>query len=244
MWVLLIEDDAATAHSIELMLKSEGHDCDIERLGEDGLAAAKLYDYDVILLDLMLPDMEGLEVLRRLRADQVGTPVLIISGLSDIRFKSEGLNSGADDYLVKPFDNRELLARMQAVLRRSRGYSDTVIHTGVLSVNLDSQSVLAGGKRVHVTNNEYRILELLSQRKGKVLSKEMFLNHLYGGIDEPEQKIIDVFVCKLRKKLTAATGGEIYIETVWGRGYMLREPAPQTLGDHAPTAAMPENMAA
>jgi two-component system cell cycle response regulator CtrA len=244
MWVLLIEDDAATARSIELMLKSEGHDCDIKRLGEDGLAAAKLYDYDVILLDLMLPDVNGLEVLRRLRACKVKTPVLILSGMDDVSVKSEGLNIGADDYLVKPLDNRELMARIEAVLRRSKGSSDTVIHIGVLSVNLDSRSVKVSGKRVHVTNNEYRILELLSERKGKVLSKEMFLNHLYGGMDVPDQKIIDVFICKLRKKITTATGGENYIETVWGHGYMLREPAPQTSGGHAITAAMRDNMAA
>jgi sigma-B regulation protein RsbU (phosphoserine phosphatase) len=117
MWVLLIEDDAATARSIELILKAEGHDCDVRRLGEDGLAAAKLYAYDVILLDLMLPDMEGLEVLRRLRADNVGAPVLILSGLSDIDFKSKGLNIGADDYLIKPFDPQELRSRLQVGLR-------------------------------------------------------------------------------------------------------------------------------
>ncbi len=244
MWVLLIEDDAATARSIELMLRSEGYDCDIKRLGEDGLIAAKLHDYGVILLDLMLPDMEGLEVLRRLRADQINTPVLILSGLGDGGTKSKGLNDGADDYLVKPFDNRELLARIEAVLRRSKGHRDTIISIGSLGVNLDSQTVELDGQSVPVTRKEYQILELLVQRKGKVLSKEMFLNHLYGGIDEPELKIIDVFVCKLRKKLTEASGGENYIETVWGRGYMLRESASQTLGNHAAAAAMPEHAAA
>ncbi len=244
MWVLLIEDDAATARSIELMLKPGGYDCDIKRLGEDGLAAAKLHDYGVILLDLMLPDMDGLEVLRRLRADKVSTPVLVLSGLSDVDTKSRGFNDGADDYLVKPFDNRELLARIEAVLRRSKGYCDTIIRTGSLGVNLDSQTVEHDGQLVPVTRKEYKILELLLQRKGKVLSKETFLNHLYGGIDEPELKIIDVFVCKLRKKLTEASGGENYIETVWGRRYMLREPASQTLGNHAATAAMSELVAA
>lgn len=222
MWVLLIEDDAATARSIELMLRSEGYDCDIKRLGEDGLIAAKLHDYGVILLDLMLPDMEGLEVLRRLRADQINTPVLILSGLGDGGTKSKGLNDGADDYLVKPFDNRELLARIEAVLRRFRGHDDTVVRSGDLTVNFDTQSVEIGGNRVYVTPKEYRILELLSQRQGVVLSKEIFLDHLYAGRDEPETKIIDVFVCKLRKKLTEASGGKNYIETVWGRGYMLR----------------------
>ncbi len=222
MWVLLIEDEVGTARSIELMLKAEGHTCDIKHLGEDGLDAARLYAYDVILLDLMLPDMEGLEVLRRMRATQVTTPVLILSGLSDVGYKSKGLNIGADDYLIKPFDNRELLARMEAVLRRFRGHNDSVVRSGDMTINFDTQSVEIGGKRVYVTPKEYRILELLCQRQGVVLSKEIFLDHLYAGRDEPETKIIDVFVCKLRKKLTEASGGENYIETVWGRGYMLR----------------------
>ena len=244
MWVLLIEDDAATARSIELSLRSEGYDCDIKRLGEDGLAAAKLYDYGVILLDLMLPDMEGLEVLRRLRAAKDGTPVLILSGLDDIGIKSKGLNLGADDYLIKPFDNRELVARIKAVLRRDQGHDDAIVSIGDLTVNFDTQSVEVGGKRVHVTPNEYGILELLCKRQGVVLSKEVFLDHLYAGRDEPELKIIDVFVCKLRKRLTDASGGDSYIKTVWGRGYMLPKPAPQTLGNHAANAAMPEHVAA
>jgi len=244
MWVLLIEDDAATARSIELTLRSEGYDCDVKRLGEDGLAAAKLHDYGIILLDLMLPDMDGLEVLRRLRADKFSTPVLILSGLSDVGTKSMGLIAGADDYLVKPFDNRELMARIQAVHRRVQGHEESVFRIGDLTVAFDTQSVEVGGKRVHVTPNEYDILELLCQRRGMEVRKEIILNHLYAGRDEPEVKIIDVFVCKLRKKLAEASGGENYIETVWGRGYMLREPAPQTLGNHTATVDMPEHVAA
>jgi two-component system cell cycle response regulator CtrA len=172
----------------------------------------------------MLPDMDGLEVLRRLRANQVNAPVLILSGLSDVGHKAKGLNIGADDYLTKPFDNRELLARIEAVLRRFRGHDDSVVRTGDLTVNFDTQSVEIRGTRVYVTPKEYRILELLCQRQGVVLSKEIFLDHLYAGRDEPETKIIDVFVCKLRKKLAQASGGNNYIETVWGRGYMLRAP--------------------
>jgi two-component system cell cycle response regulator CtrA len=244
MWVLLIEDDAATARSIEMRLKSEGYSCDIKRLGADGLAAAKLYDYGIIVLDLMLPDMEGLEVLRRLRACNVETPVLILSGLSDIGTKSKGLNIGADDYMIKPFDNRELLARIQAVLRRFEGHDDSIVRTGELSVNFDTQFIEVGGKRVHVTPNEYRILELLCQRKGAEVRKEAILHHLYVGRDEPELKIVDVFVCKLRKKLTEASGGENYIETVWGCGYTLRDPTSQMLGKHAATTAMPKHVAA
>jgi len=226
MRVLLVEDDPETAQSIEMMLRSESYVCDTTDMGEDGLEIGKLYDYDIIVLDLMLPDMDGYEVLRRLRAARVKTPILILSGLSGLDDKIKGLGVGADDYLTKPFDKRELIARIQAIVRRSKGHSDSIIKTAKLTVNLDTRTVEVEGHPLHLTGKEYGILELLSLRKGTTLTKEMFLNHLYGGMDEPELKIIDVFVCKLRKKLTAATGGENYIETVWGRGYVLRDPAP------------------
>ena len=224
MRVLLVEDDPATAQGIEMMLRSESYVCDVTDMGEDGLEIGKLYDYDIVVLDLMLPDMDGYEVLRRLRAARVKTPILILSGLNSLDDKIKGLGVGADDYLTKPFDKRELIARIQAIVRRSNGHSDSVINTGKLAVNLDTRTVKIEDQSLHLTGKEYGILELLSLRKGTTLTKEMFLNHLYGGMDEPEIKIIDAFVCKLRKKLTAATGGENYIETVWGRGYVLREP--------------------
>ncbi|MBT5415712.1 MAG: response regulator transcription factor [Rhodospirillaceae bacterium] len=228
MRVLLVEDDSSTARSIELMLKSEGVVCDMTDLGEDGLEIGKLYDYDIIILDLMLPDIDGYEVLRRLRDARVATPILILSGLSDTDAKLKGLTTGADDYLVKPFDKRELIARIHAIVRRSQGHSDSVIRTGKLAVNLDARTVEASGQPFHLTGKEYGILELLSLRKGTTLTKEMFLNHLYGGMDEPELKIIDVFVCKLRKKIAAACDGDNYIETVWGRGYVLRDPVAES----------------
>ena len=224
MRILLVEDDSATAQGIQLMLQSEGYICDCTDLGEDGLEIGKLYDYDIIILDLMLPDIDGYEVLRRLRAARVKTPILILSGLSDLDDKIKGLGVGADDYLTKPFDKRELIARIQAIVRRSKGHSDSIIKTGKLTVNLDTRTVEVEGQPLHLTGKEYGILELLSLRKGTTLTKEMFLNHLYGGMDEPELKIIDVFICKLRKKLANATGGDHYIETVWGRGYVLRDP--------------------
>ena len=224
MRVLLVEDDSSVAKSIELMLQSEGYIVDSTDLGEDGLEIGKLYDYDIIILDLMLPDIDGYEVLRRLRAARVTTPILILSGLSELDHKIKGLGFGADDYLTKPFDKRELIARIQAIVRRSKGHSDSIIRTGRLTVNLDTRTVEVDSQPLHLTGKEYGILELLSLRKGTTLTKEMFLNHLYGGMDEPELKIIDVFVCKLRKKLAAATQGDNYIETVWGRGYVLRDP--------------------
>jgi len=236
MRVLLVEDDSNTAQSIELILKSEGYIVDSTDLGEDGLEIGKLYDYDIIILDLMLPDIDGYEVLRRLRSARVNTPILILSGLNELDSKIKGLGFGADDYLTKPFDRRELLARIQAIVRRSKGHSDSLIQTGKLMVNLDTRTVEVEGQPLHLTGKEYGILELLSLRKGTTLTKEMFLNHLYGGMDEPELKIIDVFVCKLRKKLTVATGGENYIETVWGRGYVLRDPEDGRIGQVRKTA--------
>jgi two-component system cell cycle response regulator CtrA len=225
MRILLVEDDSPTAKSIELMLKSESFVVDCTDLGEDGLEIGKLYDYDLIILDLMLPDIDGYEVLRRLRSARITTPVLILSGLNEPDNKVKGLGFGADDYLTKPFDKSELVARIHAIIRRSKGHSESIIRTGKLVVNLDTRTVEVQGQPLHLTGKEYGILELLSLRKGTTLTKEMFLNHLYGGMDEPELKIIDVFICKLRKKLATATGGENYIETVWGRGYVLRDPA-------------------
>jgi two-component system cell cycle response regulator CtrA len=222
--VLLVEDDAMTAKSIELMLKSEGMVVDTTALGEDGLEIGKLYDYDIILLDLVLPDMDGYEVLRRWRSARIGTPVLILSGLTEPDKKVKGLGFGADDYLTKPFDRAELVARIQAIVRRSKGHAHSIIKSGKLAVNLDTRTVEVAGEPLHLTAKEYGIVELLSLRKGQTLTKEQFLNHLYGGIDEPELKIIDVFICKLRKKLSQASGGETYIETMWGRGYVLRDP--------------------
>ena len=225
MRVLLIEDESVTSQSISMTLKADGLQVYATDLGEEGIDLAKIYDFDVILLDLQLPDMSGLEVLRHLRASRIATPVIILSGSSTVDAKVRTFTGGADDYITKPFHNDELVARIHAVIRRSKGHAHSLIQTGDITVNLDSKTVEVNGARVHVTIKEYEILELLSLRKGVTLTKEVFLNHLYNGIDEPEAKIIDVFVCKLRKKLAAATNGREHIETVWGRGYVLREPA-------------------
>jgi two-component system, cell cycle response regulator CtrA len=232
MRVLLVEDDPTTSKSIELMLTHANLNVYATDLGEEGIDLAKLYDYDLILLDLDLPDMNGHEVLRQLRLARVETPILILSGADDTENKIKGFGFGADDYLTKPFHREELVARIHAIIRRSKGHSQSVIDTGAVSVNLDAKTVSVDNKTVHLTGKEYQMLELLSLRKGTTLTKEMFLNHLYGGMDEPELKIIDVFICKLRKKLSTATGGDNYIETVWGRGYVLRDPEPvQDTGD-------------
>lgn len=226
MRLLLVEDDPTTSKSIELMLTHTNLNVYATDLGEEGIDLAKLYDYDLILLDLNLPDMNGHEVLRQLRLSKVDTPILILSGDDDTESKLKGFGFGADDYLTKPFHREELVARIHAIIRRSKGHAQSIIKTGRIAVNLDAKTVDVSGNTVHLTGKEYQMLELLSLRKGTTLTKEMFLNHLYGGMDEPELKIIDVFICKLRKKLAEATSGENYIETVWGRGYVLRDPEP------------------
>ena len=229
MRVLLVEDDPNTSKSIELMLTHANLNVYTTDLGEEGVDLAKLYDYDLILLDLGLPDMNGHEVLRQPRLARVETPILILSGADDTDNQIKGFGFGAADYLTKPFHREELVARIHAIIRRSKGHAQSVIRTGKAHVNLDAKTVEVAGKSVHLTGKEYQMLELLSLRKGTTLTKEMFLNHLYGGMDEPELKIIDVFICKLRKKLAAATGGSNYIETVWGRGYVLRDPDPAAM---------------
>ncbi|MFO7806073.1 MAG: response regulator transcription factor [Paracoccaceae bacterium] len=228
MRVLLVEDDPTTAKSIELMLGHANLNVYATDTGEEGVELAKLYDYDLILLDLNLPDMNGHDVLRQLRMARIDTPILILSGEDDTENKLKGFGFGADDYLTKPFHREELVARILAIIRRSKGHAQSIIKTGAICVNLDAKTVEVDGQPVHLTGKEYQMLELLSLRKGTTLTKEMFLNHLYGGMDEPELKIIDVFICKLRKKLSEATGGNNFIETVWGRGYVLRDPDPIT----------------
>src|SRR5277367_59550 len=223
MRVLLVEDDLTSARGVSLMLKSGGAVVDQADTGEEALELVRHYDYDIVVLDLMLPDIEGYEVVRRMRGARDDTPILILSGLSRPQAKVKGLGIGADDFITKPFDKAELLARMQAVVRRSKGFSQPLLRAGELQLNLDSREVMIGDKVVHLTGKEYAILKLLVLRKGMVLTKEAFLNHLYGGMDEPEMKIIDVFICKLRKKLAQA-GAANLIGTVWGRGYLIREP--------------------
>jgi two-component system, cell cycle response regulator CtrA len=220
----LSTEDLIAARGITLMLKAAGAVVDQTDSGEDALELLRHYEYDIVLLDLALPDIEGFEVVRRMRVSRNDTPVMILSGLTMPQARVRALSLGADDFITKPYDKAELLARMQAIVRRSKGFSQPTVRFGRLELNLDSREVTVDGRDVHLTGKEYSILELLVLRKGMVLTKEAFLNHLYGGMDEPEVKIIDVFVCKLRKKLARA-GAEGIIGTIWGRGYMIREAA-------------------
>ena len=220
--VLLVEGDITAAQKTSLILKTARITVDHTDTGHEALEMARLYDYDLILLDLMLPDIEGCEVVRRMRAANLSTPVIMLSASCRPQAKVKAFAVGADDFITKPFDQAELVARMQAILRRSKGYSEPTLRVGPLQLNLNSREVLVNNCPVHLTGKEYAILELLVLRKGVVVSKDAFLNHLYGGKDEPEMKIIDVFTCKLRKKLQVAGAGDL-INTVWARGYMLRD---------------------
>ncbi|MDR1561167.1 MAG: response regulator transcription factor [Holosporaceae bacterium] len=223
MRVLLIEDDTPTAKGIEALLKREGVTVDTTSFGQYGLEVGKIYDYDGIILDLMLPDIDGVEVIKKLRSSNIKTPVIVLSGLSECKDKVNCLDIGADDYITKPFEGKELVSRIQAVIRRSKGHAESIIKIGRMTIDLQGRRVEIDGKALHLTGKEYSILELLCLRKGATLTKDMFLNHLYGGMDEPELKIIDVFVCKLRKKLMDVLDGECYIETIWGRGYTIKD---------------------
>ncbi len=221
MRVLLVEDDSAAAKGIKAIMAGGGYDCDVVDMGESGLASATGRDYDIIIFDLMLPDMDGCEMLRRLRAAHVTTPVLILSGQSQPEEKVRALHVGADDYLTKPFDKGGLIARVEAVLRRAARSSDSIVEIGPMTLNMDKCVLEIGGQPLHLTVKEFGILEFLAQRMGTTISKDAILNHLYAGLDMPELKIIDVFVCKLRRKLSRATGGQNYIRTIWNAGYAL-----------------------
>jgi two-component system cell cycle response regulator CtrA len=221
MKALLIEDDPATAQAVELMLRSDGHNVDHADLGKEGVDLATLYDFDVILLDINLPDITGWVVLEKLRSTGVKAPVIIVSGLAAIEDRVKGLDLGADDYMTKPFHRDELLARMRAVVRRRGGHTQSKITIGNVEVDLLAREVFASGSAVPLTPKEFDILETLLLRKGALVTKEQALERIYSGRDEPVIKIIDVLICKLRKKLADARGFEI--KTVWGRGYTLVE---------------------
>jgi len=234
MRVLLVEDNKQTAKCIEVMLRAENFAVDATERGEDAIEIAKLYDHDLIVLDLDLPDIGGDEVLRRLRSANVATPVLILSNTSDLDHKVKSLGYGADDFLAKPFERRELVARIQAIVRRAKGHAQPVIRAGKLVIDLNARTAAVDGTQLRLTGKEYEVLELLCLRKGNTVAKETFMDNLYGGDNEPVAKIIDIYICRLRKKLMAATGGEDYIETSYGLGYALKPPAPRE------TAAGPE----
>lgn len=225
MNLLIVEDDEIMARGLAMNLKDEGYFNTITGTVEEGLNALKEGNFDTVILDINLPDGDGFHFTKTMRRKNIDTPVLVISGRATVTDRVMALTSGADAYLTKPFDQQELLATLNALIRRANGHSDNCIVTGSIVLNLSRQEVTIKGRHLNLTSKEYRTLELLSLRKGTTLDKSHFINHLYGGIDEPESKIIDVFICKLRRKLASVTGGQDYIHTVWGQGYVLRAPS-------------------
>jgi two-component system cell cycle response regulator CtrA len=221
MKILLIEDEYVTSRGIELVLRNEDIYVDIATEGEEGIDLARHFDYDAIILDLNLPDMSGFDVLRGLRRAHVDTPVMILSGSATIDCKVKALNHGADDYMTKPFSNEELVGRLRALVRRSKGYSDSRISFGQMTLDLVAKTVEADGRRIKLSGKEYQILELLSLRRGEAVSKETLINHIYSDGEGPDSPTIGLFMCRLRKKLAAASGGQHYIETVREQGYLM-----------------------
>ena len=226
MRILFVQNDQAMLLSLASSFRANGVIADPVETADEAMELARHYDYDLILVEASLPDMDGIEFVRRMRVARIATPVLMLSQSLRSEARVRAFAAGADDVMQKPFDRAELVARMQAITRRAKGFSGASLCAGNLVLKQDSREVTVSGREVKLTGKEYAILELLVLRKGMVLTKDAFLNHLYGGMDEPEAKIIDVFICKLRKKLGMAGAGSL-ISTVWGRGYMLREAAHQ-----------------
>ncbi|MEZ5848427.1 MAG: response regulator transcription factor [Geminicoccaceae bacterium] len=232
MRALLVEDDPVSMTLLRRIMEEEGMVVETAESGEEGLELSKVYDFDIAVVDLQLVDMHGAQFVRRMRNAKVETPVIIVSGNESSEETVRSLTSGADDYLTKPIVKAEFVARVNAIVRRSKGHAAPEIKLGRMTLDLAARTVKIDGVPLKVTAKEYTILELLALRRGQPLTKEIFLDHLYGGGDEPEQKIIDVFICKLRKKISAINHNKHNIETVWGRGYVLKD-----LTDGAPSPA-------
>lgn len=224
MRLLLAEADPAATRLLSVVLEGQGWIVDRTDTAEEVLDLARHYDYDAALLAQALPDMPGHETVRRLRAKGLGTPVVMLSSADHPAERVRALSAGADDVVSRRIDPEELVARLRAITRRARGHAQSLLSIGPVTLNLDSHEVQVHGRPVRFTGKEFALFELLVTRKGMTLTKDAILNHLYDGMDEPEQKIVDVFVCKMRKKLADA-GAPGVIATVWGRGYIARDPA-------------------
>ena len=221
MRILLITGNIKDIHHVENSFLPLNYVCDVVDNGADGIQLSRTCDYDIIVADFLISDMNGHDFIVCLRKLNIKIPILIISASPDINAKVKALALGADDYLVKPFDNRELIARVQAIIRRSKGFSSSVIEYNGITVNLNTGTAELCGKPLCLTNAEYISLEILILRQGKIIPRTTFLDHRYGGFNEPDYKVTDVIICKLRKKLSLATGGINYIKSIWGMGYIL-----------------------
>lgn len=220
MRILVVEDEQPLRESLVTQLKSASFNVDAAADGEEGLYAGREYPIDLAIVDLGLPKLSGIELIRQLRSAGRAFPILILTARDRWQDKVEGLQSGADDYLVKPFHFQELLARLQALLRRAGGWSQPVLQCGEVSLDTRSQIVTVAGQAVELTSFEYRILEFLMLRAGEVISKSELTERLYEQDFERDSNVIEVFVGRLRKKLDPE-GTRQPIETLRGRGYRL-----------------------
>ena len=221
MRCLLVEDDFSTAHSTKLALKVKDIDCDIAYTGHEGIEMASAHDYDCILLDMILPDVDGMEIIHSMRQKRIQTPIIVLSGMTQVDYKIRALQLGADDYVTKPYDSNELVARIYAVIKRCFKVHRSISKVGILTIDFEGRSVNIHGNSVKLTDMEFKLLELLSLKQGSVITKENIMNHLYGSPDAVPNKVINVFVCRLRKKLEKASDGLNFIHTAWGGGYQL-----------------------
>ncbi len=223
MRVLVVEDEPRLAENVARSLEeSAGYAVDITLDGEDGLFMAESNPYDIILLDLMLPRLPGLEVLKRLRQRKLHTPVLVLTARDEKESVIELLNAGADDYLTKPFDLGELLARTKALIRRGKGQPSPVLDVGDLQINTVNRTVQRNGRNIQLTAMEYRVLEYLAHRPRAVVSKTELLEHLYDYNWEKFSNVIEVYVSGLRRKLNEGSSSQL-IHTLRGQGYILQE---------------------
>ena len=232
MRILIVEDEQALRETLVTQLQAAGFNVDAAADGEEGLYAGKEYPLDLAIIDLGLPKLSGIELIRQLRGMGKSFPVLILTARDRWQDKVEGLQSGADDYLAKPFHVQELLARVQALLRRSGGWSQPVLQCGDISLDTRSQVVSVGEKVVELTSFEYRLLEFLMLRAGEVISKAELTERLYAQDFERDSNVIEVFIGRLRRKLDP-DGNRQPIETLRGRGYRLALTRAETPGARA-----------
>ena len=218
MRVLLVEDDERLAGSVARGLRGEGYAVDVAGRGDDAVLQARVHDYDVVILDVMLPGLDGVSVCRTLRESGRWSPVLMLTARDGVADRIRGLDAGADDYLVKPFDFGELVARVRALLRRGAPERPAIVVAGDLAVDPASRSVTRAGRRVQLSAREFAVLELLARRAGQVVSRTDLLDHVWDRNYQGSTNIVDVYVGYLRRKLENPFGRPL-IHTVRGAGY-------------------------
>ena len=221
MRILVIEDEKRLAAILKKGLEESGFVVDVALDGEDGLFMARTYPYDAVLLDILLPKVDGLTVLKKLRAEKIGVPVLMLTAKGELEDRVRGLNLGADDYLVKPFDFSELLARLNTVIRRSMGKASPIIIIDDLSLDMSAKTVTRSGKEINLSAKEYNLLEYLALNSGRVIGRTELTEHLYDTEFDLDSNVIDVYINYLRNKIDKGCDRQLIV-TVRGAGYVLK----------------------